>query len=96
MFRRANHVLAVSSHTGLVGGIGIGLPPVAHFGSDYLKDMVAGPVFRGEKRIALAVSEPSAGSDVASLSTTYSTPHTVASLPFFKMYTTHCSIAPLF
>lgn len=30
----------------------------------------AAPVFRGEKRIALCVSEPTAGSDVANLSTT--------------------------
>ena len=55
---------------GLTGGFGIGLPPVAHFGSDDLKARVAVPCLRGEKRIALAVSEPSAGSDVANLATT--------------------------
>ena len=55
---------------GLVGGLGIGLPPVTHFAADELKHRVAGPVLRGEKRIALAVSEPTAGSDVAGISTT--------------------------
>ncbi len=55
---------------GLVGGLGIGLPPVAHFGNKDLKQRVAGPCFRGEKRIALAVSEATAGSDVANLATT--------------------------
>eukprot|EP00041_Stephanoeca_diplocostata_P018030 m.374094 g.374094 ORF g.374094 m.374094 type:complete len:419 (+) comp20897_c0_seq2:66-1322(+) len=55
---------------GLTGGHGIGLPPVAHFGSDELMEKVAVPCFKGEKRIALAVSEASAGSDVANLATT--------------------------
>lgn len=55
---------------GLTGGLGIGLPPVAHFGTDEMKEQVAVPCMRGEKRIALAVSEPTAGSDVANLATT--------------------------
>mmetsp|Transcript_421 Transcript_421/g.702 ORF Transcript_421/g.702 Transcript_421/m.702 type:complete len:423 (-) Transcript_421:192-1460(-) len=54
---------------GLVGGMGIGLPPIAHFASEELKKNVALPCIRGEKRIALAVSEPTAGSDVANLKT---------------------------
>ena len=48
---------------------GIGLPPVVHFGSDYLKNMVIAPVLRGEKHISLAITEPGGGSDVANLST---------------------------
>ena len=50
-------------------GISIGLPPVLMFGSDYLKDKVAGPCLRGEKRICLAITEPWGGSDVANLKT---------------------------
>ena len=55
---------------GLVGGFGIGLPPIVHFGSEELIQRVAAPVLLGQKRIALAVSEPTAGSDIASLRTT--------------------------
>lgn len=39
------------------------------FGSKYLKDKVAGACLRGEKTICLAITEPSAGSDVANLQT---------------------------
>lgn len=60
-----------------VGGVaaslmvhGIGLPPVINFGSKALKQMVAPPVLRGEKRISLGITEPGAGSDVAQLATT--------------------------
>lgn len=60
-----------------VGGVGaslmvhgIGLPPVINFGSEELKQMVAPPVLRGEKRISLGITEPGAGSDVAQLATT--------------------------
>jgi len=55
---------------GVTGGLGIGLPPVVHFGSDELKTRVAAPCLRGEAFIALAVSEPTAGSDVANIKTT--------------------------
>lgn len=54
---------------GLFAGLSIGLPPVMKFGSKYLKDKVAGPCMRGEKVICLAITEPSAGSDVANLQT---------------------------
>ena len=54
---------------GIMGGLGIGLPPVYHFGSDYLKEKCVGPCLRGEKFICLAITEPYAGSDVASLRT---------------------------
>ncbi len=48
----------------------IGLPPVAHFGSEAMKAEVIPPIMRGEKRISLAVTEPSGGSDVARIRTT--------------------------
>jgi alkylation response protein AidB-like acyl-CoA dehydrogenase len=48
----------------------IGLPPVFNFGSDELKRKVLGEVLRGEKNICLAISEATAGSDVAGLQTT--------------------------
>ena len=48
----------------------IGLPPVLRFGSDALKARVIPPVLAGDKIAALAVSEPSGGSDVAALKTT--------------------------
>jgi acyl-CoA dehydrogenase len=49
---------------------GIGLPPVAHFGSEEIKQAVIPPIMRGEKRISLAITEPSGGSDVANIQTT--------------------------
>ncbi len=49
---------------------GIGLPPVVAFGSEELKQELIPPVLAGEKRIALAITEPSGGSDVANLQTT--------------------------
>lgn len=55
---------------GLLGGFGIGLPPVVFYGSPELKELVALPCLLGKKRIALAVSEPTGGSDVANLKTT--------------------------
>ena len=48
---------------------GIGLPPVIALGSDELKQRIAPPVLAGEKLIALCVTEPSGGSDVANLRT---------------------------
>jgi hypothetical protein len=54
---------------GLIGGLGIGLPPVIHFGSDYLKDKVIKDCIAGRKNICLAITEPSGGSDVANLVT---------------------------
>ena len=57
---------------GLTGGFGIGLPPIVHSPTidNSIKQRVAGECIRGEKRIALAISEPTAGSDVGNISTT--------------------------
>jgi acyl-CoA dehydrogenase len=49
---------------------GIALPPILNAGSDAIKQRVVPPVLRGEKIAALAVTEPSGGSDVANLKTT--------------------------
>jgi acyl-CoA dehydrogenase len=45
----------------------IGLPPVLRYGSESLQHEVIPPVLRGEKIAALAITEPSGGSDVAAL-----------------------------
>jgi acyl-CoA dehydrogenase len=54
---------SLNSHT-------IGLPPILAAGDDALKQRVIPPVLRGEKISALAITEPSGGSDVAALKTT--------------------------
>ncbi|GAA5940106.1 hypothetical protein JCM1841_001891 [Sporobolomyces salmonicolor] len=55
---------------GIVGGFGISIGPLLHFGSDELKDRVVIPLLRGEKRSCLAITEPEGGSDVANIVTT--------------------------
>jgi len=64
---------------GRIGGGGVlgqmsinsmALPPISLYGSQYLKDMVVKDVLTGKKNISLAISEPSAGSDVAGIRTT--------------------------
>eukprot|EP01080_Neovahlkampfia_damariscottae_P000963 gene963-9870_t len=55
---------------GLLEGIGIGLPPIINFGSDYLKEKVVRNVLNGEGSICLCITEPYGGSDVAGLRTT--------------------------
>lgn len=54
---------AINSHS-------IALPPLLAAGSEALKRRVIPPVLSGEKIAALAVTEPSGGSDVANLRTT--------------------------
>ena len=60
-----------------VGGIsatlmvhGIALPPVVNYASESLKQEIIPQVLNGKKRISLAVTEPTAGSDVAQIQTT--------------------------
>lgn len=48
----------------------IGLPPIQRFGSEEMKARVISPCMTGEKIAALAITEPSGGSDVARLKTT--------------------------
>lgn len=52
-----------------LGSIDIGLPPVSKWGSTDLKERVIPSVISGDKIIALAITEPSGGSDVANLKT---------------------------
>ena len=56
-------VASLMSHT-------IGAPPIAAVGSAELKARVLPPVLAGERIAALAITEPSGGSDVAALRTT--------------------------
>ncbi len=48
----------------------IGLPPIQRFGSDEMKARVITPCMKGDKIAALAITEPSGGSDVARIKTT--------------------------
>jgi len=45
------------------------LPPIENWGSDEMKARIVPAVLRGEKIAALAITEPSGGSDVANLKT---------------------------
>lgn len=53
-----------------LGSHSIGIPPVVKHGSADLRAKFAVPVIAGEKIAALAVTEPTGGSDVAALETT--------------------------
>lgn len=48
----------------------MGVPPIVNHGSEEMKQRVLPGVFKGEKFICLAISEPYAGSDVAGIRTT--------------------------
>jgi acyl-CoA dehydrogenase len=52
-----------------LGSLGIGLPPILAVGTPEQKQRFAPPVLSGEKICALAITEPSGGSDVANLKT---------------------------
>lgn len=73
-WRMRNTVSQQLSRLGGSGGLlaslfshNIGLPPVLRYGSQALQQQVIPPVLRGEKIAALAITEPSGGSDVAAL-----------------------------
>lgn len=64
--------LARAGSGGLIAGLmthGIGLPPIIALGSDALKARIAPDVLAGKKLIALCITEPSGGSDVANIRT---------------------------
>lgn len=46
------------------------LPHILHFGSDYLKETIAKPVIDGKAGIAITLTEPQGGSDLANVRTT--------------------------
>ena len=65
--------LARTGSGGLIAGLfshGIGLPPIVNLGTDEQKRRFVPDVLAGRKVSALAVTEPSGGSDVANLKTT--------------------------
>jgi len=67
-----NEELARTGAGGLIAGLfshGIGLPPIVNLGSDEQKRRFVPDVITGRKVSALAISEPSGGSDVANLRT---------------------------
>jgi len=51
-------------------GLSVGLPPILRYGSEFLKENVCKACLTGEKVICLAITEPSAGSDVAGIRAT--------------------------
>ena len=72
------HGIVTSEETAQIGagGIfaslmvhGIGLPPILAIGSEEIKKRIAPAVLAGDKRISLGITEPNAGSDVASITT---------------------------
>jgi acyl-CoA dehydrogenase len=73
-WRMRNTVSQQLSRMGGSGGLlaslfshNIGLPPVLRYGSEALQQEVIPAVLRGEKIAALAITEPSGGSDVVAL-----------------------------
>ena len=68
-----NQASAIFPHgvsDGLSAGLNIGLPPIIHFGNEFLRQKYVPPILKGEKRVCLAISEPAVGSDVAGITTT--------------------------
>ncbi|CAL3968969.1 hypothetical protein PZA11_004911 [Diplocarpon coronariae] len=51
----------------VIGGFGIGCPPLVKFGKKELVKRILPDILNGDKRICLAITEPDAGSDVANL-----------------------------
>lgn len=69
----ASEELMRSGSGGLVASLGsldIGLPPIYKWGTDNLKSEIVPDVIAGRKICALAITEPSGGSDVANIKTT--------------------------
>eukprot|EP00931_Biecheleriopsis_adriatica_P069179 TRINITY_DN43055_c0_g1_i1.p1 TRINITY_DN43055_c0_g1~~TRINITY_DN43055_c0_g1_i1.p1 ORF type:complete len:434 (+),score=81.03 TRINITY_DN43055_c0_g1_i1:58-1359(+) len=65
--------LARAGPGGAMGQVGINsmaLPPLLTAGNKHVQEMVVDAVISGEKNISLAISEPSAGSDVANIKLT--------------------------
>ncbi|KAK7606586.1 acyl-CoA dehydrogenase [Phyllosticta paracitricarpa] len=54
----------------LTVGMAYGVPPIVKFGSQSLQARFLPDLLSGRKRICIAITEPSAGSDVANISTT--------------------------
>lgn len=54
----------------LTTGVAFAIPPIYKFGSPALQQKFLPDLLTGKKRICIAITEPSSGSDVASTSTT--------------------------
>jgi acyl-CoA dehydrogenase len=54
----------------LNAGVAYGIPPIVKYGNRELQERFLPILLKGEKRICLAITEPSAGSDVANIATT--------------------------
>ncbi|KAH7137396.1 acyl-CoA dehydrogenase [Dactylonectria estremocensis] len=59
----------IGVENGLVGGVTLAVPAIEKFGSDKLKQTVVHDILSGRARVALAITEPDAGSDVRGLQT---------------------------
>lgn len=72
MLVAADEFVATTGSGGLTAGLGshaIALPPIVRHGTAEQKESLVRPVLSGEKIAALAVTEPTGGSDVASIET---------------------------
>ena len=56
--------------TSLTAGMAYGVPPIIKYASKSVQDRFLPDLFKGTKRICIAITEPSAGSDVANIATT--------------------------
>jgi len=54
----------------ITAGPNFGIPPILNFGSKQLQDKYLPELLLGKKRSCIAITEPSAGSDVANIQTT--------------------------
>eukprot|EP00913_Durusdinium_trenchii_P022763 g21370.t1 len=70
MYDEMSRTGSVGFQWGIAGGTTIGLPPVYHHGSEERRNRVMPPCVKGEKVCCLAITEPTAGSDVANLKCT--------------------------
>jgi acyl-CoA dehydrogenase len=72
MMVAAEELVLVGKNVGVCAGLGshgIALPPIVRWGSDAQRERYVRPTLAGDKIAALAITEPDAGSDVASIRT---------------------------
>jgi alkylation response protein AidB-like acyl-CoA dehydrogenase len=62
--------ISLNSVTFMLGIDSMALPPIVHHGPEHLKNDIVPKVVDGSIHVALAISEPTAGSDVANIRTT--------------------------
>lgn len=62
-------LMCPGAEDGVASGISIGIGPVLHFGQEWTQGQLIQDVLEGKKIICLAITEPSAGSDVAGIQT---------------------------